>query len=140
MHIPTAADHVSMNLGQAVAVSLYEITRVADVEQPGKPEEPAPVAALNQAGDYGVAEDAAAGSANSDQAERLATALVAALLRSGYATPQSEAATLEKVRKLVRRMSLTSDDAELLLGMIKQIVWKLKSKNSSTPTEQESLR
>lgn len=142
MHIPTAEDHVSMNLGQAVAVSLYEITRVGDMEHAGDSEKPALAAVLNRASESGDVEGIAglAGPANSDQAERLANGLVAALLRSGYATPQSEAATLEKVRKLVRRMSLTSDDAELLLGMIKQIMWKLKTQNSSAPSEQESWR
>src|SRR6476469_118484 len=34
MHIPTAPDHVSMNLGQAVAVSLYEITRATALAIP----------------------------------------------------------------------------------------------------------
>ena len=36
MNIPTAEDHVSMNLGQAVAVSLYEITRAPALAMAGQ--------------------------------------------------------------------------------------------------------
>jgi len=31
----------------------------------------------------------------------------------------------EKLRRLVRRLTLNADDAEVLLGMLRQIAWKL---------------
>lgn len=34
LHVPTVQDHISMNLGQAVAVCLYEIARGVDGERP----------------------------------------------------------------------------------------------------------
>ena len=53
--------------------------------------------------------------------------LLEALNISGYTTPATVSATEEKVRRLVRRMNLNSRDAELWLGMLRQILWKLRS-------------
>jgi TrmH family RNA methyltransferase len=105
IHIPTRDEHLSMNLGQAVAVTLYELSRRS-----------APLASADQPVPVIGAE-----------LERLAKALLNALQLSGYATPASLGATEEKVRRLLRRMSLNARDAELLLGMLRQIDWKLRS-------------
>jgi TrmH family RNA methyltransferase len=116
MNIPTAEDHVSMNLGQAVAVSLYEITRVpASTELAPSPESPALTIG-----------DSLATSAES---ERLAASLLQALGLSGYVKPGTDAAVEDRVRRLVRRMRLTSGDADLVQGMVKQILWKLQKEN-----------
>jgi len=105
MHIPTRDEHVSMNLGQAVAVTLYELARdVKTIEAPAPPE-------MATAGD----------------AERITASLLDALSISGYATPATIAATEEKVRRMIRRMNLTARDAELWLGMLRQILWKLRT-------------
>jgi len=104
LHIPTREGHPSMNLGQAVAVCLYEIAReneVSSVEQ----------CELASSGD----------------AERITGLLLDALRASGYVKPRCEAATQEKVRRLVRRLNLQAGDAEVWLGMLRQIGWKLKS-------------
>ena len=84
-----------MNLGQAVAVCLYELIRAESA--------PAP-----------PAEAHASGSA----LERMTAALVEALRDSGYTKPGTEAATEEKARRLVRRMNLSEADAELWTGML----------------------
>jgi tRNA/rRNA methyltransferase len=105
IHIPTRDEHLSMNLGQAVAVTLYELSRLS-----------APLASLDQ-------QDPVIGS----ELERLTKSLLNTLQLSGYATPASLGATEEKVRRLLRRMSLNARDAELLLGMLRQIDWKLRS-------------
>jgi TrmH family RNA methyltransferase len=116
MHIPTAEDHVSMNLGQAVAVSLYEITRApARIEV--VPSSPA------------MAIDDSPPLATSDESERLSTSLFQALEISGYVKPGTAAAVEDRVRRLVRRMRLTSGDADLVHGMVKQILWKLRIGN-----------
>ena len=105
MHIPTRHEHLSLNLGQAVAVTLYEIAR-----QQSSP-----------AG-YGQPEPATSG-----HLERLTTVLMEALEISGYATPPTLAATEEKARRMIYRMHLDARDAEVLLGMLRQILWKLRS-------------
>ena len=104
MHIPTRDEHLSMNLGQAVAVTLYELARDSKPLPSAEPEPPATSAEL----------------------ERLTAVLLESLEISGYATPATLAATEEKARRMVRRLNLGSKDAETLLGMLRQILWKLR--------------
>ncbi len=58
--------------------------------------------------------------------ERLTQTLLEALHQSGYIHPRSEALAEEKLRRLVRRLRLSEADAEVLLGMVHKIVWKLR--------------
>jgi len=104
MHIPARNEHLSMNLGQAVAVTLYELSRESRPLPPVESESPATAAEL----------------------ERVTSVLLESLEVSGYATPATLAATEEKVRRLIRRLNLTAVDAEILLGMLRQSLWKLK--------------
>lgn len=110
MHIPTRDEHLSMNLGQAVAVILYELSR-----------QPAPVVTVGKPLPATAAE-----------LERLANVLLDVLQRSGYTAPESLAAADEKVRRLLRRMCLNARDAELILGMLRQIDWKMRSESNET--------
>ena len=113
LRVPTREEHRSMNLGQAVAVCLYELAR--DGESIAAREK----AALARAGDL----------------ERLTSLLLGALRASGYLQPKgdserkwpSAAPADEKIRRLIRRMNLSAPDAELLLGMVRQILWKIKT-------------
>jgi tRNA/rRNA methyltransferase len=104
MRIPTQAGHESMNLGQAVAVCLWELAREATAESLA-PERKrrAPAGEL----------------------ERLTGLLVELLEDSGYVNPRTAASTIEKTRRLVRRLDLSARDAEIWLGMLRQIRWKL---------------
>ena len=106
MHIPTRQQHLSMNLGQAVAVCLYEISR----------------GATKAATKKGKAEKRA----TAGEVERISTALLEALHRSGYVNPIAAASTEERVRRMVRRLDLSSSDAELWQGMLRQILWKVR--------------
>jgi len=63
-------------------------------------------------------------SAKSRELERLTQAMLKVLRDSGYVKPRAVAAE-EKLRRLVRRMELNSNDAEVWLGMLRQIAWKL---------------
>jgi TrmH family RNA methyltransferase len=92
----------SMNLGQAVAVSLYELVRKTAAPKPDnrKP-------------------------ASAEELDRLTKLLTEVLEKSGYV--HTEGAD-NKIRRLVRRLNLAGHDAEVWLGMIRQIEWKLKSK------------
>jgi TrmH family RNA methyltransferase len=106
--IPTQKDHVSMNLGQAVAVCLYELAR-PDKSQLAPP-----------------APERAAAGAN----EQISQTLLEALDKSGYIQPGSEAACQNKVRRMVLRFGLGSEDAKVFLGMVRQIVWRLRQDKS----------
>ena len=103
--IPTREQHPSMNLGQAVAVCLYELTRgsgAADKRDIQK-------------------------RANAGELEQITTTMFEMLATSGYVKPRSGTSSLEKLRRLVRRLNLDAADAERLLGMLRKIDWKLNS-------------
>ena len=106
IHIPTHEEHISMNLGQAVAVCLFELARASESDKAGE----------------------ATKAVTAAEAERLVQALLQALNASGYVKPQTLDSTEEKVRRLILRLSLQSQDAEVLLGMLRQILWKLKAR------------
>jgi len=109
MRIPTREEHGSMNLGQAVAVCLYELVR-------GRKPAPAKVAPVTKEKTP----------ATSGGVERLTQVLLEVLRDSGYIKPRAVAAE-EKLRRLVRRLKLHGNDAEVLLGMLRQVAWKLGS-------------
>jgi len=113
MRIPTREEHRSMNLGQAVAVCLYELAR------DGKP----------------AAEKGKVAHASAGDLERLTSLLREVLQASGYlktaagkaASKRSAAPVEEKVRRFVRRLNLSATDAQLLAGMLRQTDWKLRT-------------
>ena len=104
MNIPTREEHFSMNLGQAVAVCLYELKR--DSRARITPEKGSPASAA--------------------EVERIHETLLTALQASGYPKQNSSTTFQGAVRRMVRRLNLKTGDAEFLLGMLRQIVWKLK--------------
>jgi tRNA/rRNA methyltransferase len=103
MRIPTREAHGSMNLGQAVAVCLYELSRLGKIT-PGTASNVPPLA-----GDV----------------ERITRILFEVLRESGYVKTRADETTKEKVRRMVRRLHLEERDAEVWLGMVRQIAWKL---------------
>jgi len=115
LRIPTREEHRSMNLGQAVAVCLYELAR--DPQASVKPEKHAPASAADL--------------------ERLTALLLDALRTSGYLKlhpiasqkRRSAAPTEDKIRRLVHRLRLSAPDAELTLGILRQILWKSRKDN-----------
>jgi tRNA/rRNA methyltransferase len=104
MRIPTRDAHISMNLGQAVAVCLYALVGGATEE----PVRDTPAMA-------GTAE-----------LERLTQILFQALRESGYVDSVGEVAALEKTRRMLRRVRLQGSDAVALTGMMRQILWKFR--------------
>jgi TrmH family RNA methyltransferase len=104
LNIATQKAHISMNLGQAVAVCLYEVARLAP------PDRIAPEVDRASAGEL----------------EKIVTTLLEALHRSGYVKPGTDAVSEKKVRRLVMRLNLEAVDARVLLGMTRQMVWKLR--------------
>jgi len=104
MRIPTVDSDLSMNLGQAVALCLYELARNPQASR-AQPEKVKPAAA--------------------GENEQITALLIQALLESGYVNPVTQASTEEKVRRLVRRLNIAARDAPVLLGMLRQILWKV---------------
>jgi tRNA/rRNA methyltransferase len=105
LRIGTRDQHSSMNLGQAVAVCLYELVR------------------------DGSETVAAAGAeeASMEKVERITATLLEVLDASGYLPSGAGLRIEEKIRRLVRRLSVTADDAEVWLGILRQILWKIRS-------------
>ena len=106
MRIPTVSQDLSMNLGQAVALCLYELAR-----------DPR---AVN-------AQPAKVTPATAGETEQITSLLMQALHHSGYVNPLTAASSEEKVRRMVRRFRITARDAPVLMGMLRQMLWKLKT-------------
>lgn len=115
MHIPTRDEHASMNLGQAVAICLYELSRD-------------PKALLK----IGKGTPASA-----EEAERITETLLTALRASDYPKLNTSKSFHSAVRRLVRRMHMQQGDAEFLLGMLRQMVWKLNQVESIRDDSEE---
>ena len=115
MRIPTEEENISMNLGQAVAICLYELIRENKI--PTAPEKTS----------------LAAGA----EIERITEMLAEALRESGFLDRRRVADADQRVRRLVRRLHLPRQDAVMWLGIFRQIVWKLRHpqdrQNSSEP-------
>jgi TrmH family RNA methyltransferase len=108
LHIPTHEANLSMNLGQAVAVCLYELIR--DGKSPRVSEK------LPRA--------------SAAEIERITTLLLDALDLSGFTSLRRVADSDQRIRRLVRRLNLPERDAVIWLGMFRQIAWKLRNAQS----------
>lgn len=111
LRIPTREEHGSMNLGQAVAICLYELRR----------DDAAIIAAFDPAP-----------RASADEYERITDLLLDLLARSGYTHERTSHSTELKIRRLLRRTTIPGADAETWIGMLRQILWKV---NQSKPPE-----
>jgi TrmH family RNA methyltransferase len=106
LHIPTSPQTPSMNLAQAVAVCLYELIR--EPASGTAPKSPKPV--------------------EGSDCEQITRMLLEVLQESGY-TNRIVATSIElKVRRFMRRIRLTARDAPLLLGILRQILWKFRER------------
>ena len=105
IRIPTCEENISMNLGQAVAVCLYELVRDSRQERAPKQVKPA----------------------TAEELERITTMLLEALRASGFLTRRVVADSDERIRRLVRRLNLQQRDAVIWQGMLRQMLWKMNS-------------
>ena len=115
LNIPTREENISMNLGQAVAVCLYELARSATAEGGALKTEPATAA----------------------QTQQISECLFEALRISGYVKPGTSPMFEKKARSLILRFNLEAYDAKLLLGMVRQILWKLRQGETTGETTNE---
>ena len=110
LRIPTRAEHESMNLGQAVAVCLYELIRSEQAA---------------------AAEPKEVREATAEQRE-LFTGLLLDLLRdSGYLNPVTAESSELKLRRMIARLRLTEADAYVWFGIMRQIRWRIRSGDSA---------
>jgi TrmH family RNA methyltransferase len=109
VRIPTAADCPSMNLGQAVAVCVYELSRSGLIRF-----EPTEVNAHQS------------DPANHQMIEHTFTNIVRLLDASGYFHPNSRASMLMKLRRTLLDLNLTCNDVRVLGGVLSQVGWKLQ--------------
>jgi TrmH family RNA methyltransferase len=115
MQIHEDARHPSMNLGQAVAVCLYDLVR----EQ--------------QNGSHAVTNEtpgvvAAPTAAN---LERITELLLQIMEKTGYDHRYPHNCNPAQVRRLVRRIGVDAVDAPVWMGILRQILWKLDEKPPS---------
>jgi TrmH family RNA methyltransferase len=112
IRIPTSAKNISMNLGQAVAVCLYELIRDA------KQEKRAELVRLATAGEL----------------ERITALLLDALQECGFLDRRRVADSDDRIRRMVRRLRLPQRDAIIWMGMLRQMLWKMsQGKNPDAP-------
>jgi tRNA/rRNA methyltransferase len=118
VEIPTDARQPSMNLGQAVAVCLYELAsraslpakganEVADGQDGGKTEDSSPVA-------------------DTVELDRLAGVVEEAMIAAGYSPSAMREANRHDLRLLLRRLAPTGRDTRRMLGLFRRILWRLK--------------
>jgi len=109
VEIPTAPRQPSMNLGQAVAVCLYELA----------------VRTGNSAGAEAEAEQLSS-SVSSGELERLAGVVEKTMTAANYSPAVMREANQHDLRLMLRRMALTERDARRVLGLFRRILWRLE--------------
>jgi tRNA C32,U32 (ribose-2'-O)-methylase TrmJ len=70
--------------------------------------------------------------ASSAEIERVIETLLEALAASGYPKLNTSTSFHSAVRRFVRRLHLHNGDAEFLLGMLRQMVWKMTRDKSKS--------
>ena len=113
MNTRTADRHLSMNLGQAAAVCLYELSRGSNPPPPSPQSEPA------TAGDF----------------ERVSMLLREVLDRSGYSRRHPANARENQVRALVVKMGLEVSQVVVWMGILRQILHAIPGSRPPGPTD-----
>jgi TrmH family RNA methyltransferase len=101
--------HPSMNLGQAVAVCLYELVR-----QEGIPSSGSGVPAAAEAGEV----------------ERLTALLTEVLEGAGYTKRHPANCEEGQMRRLVLRMRLGANDVPVWMGILRQVLWRVRGRGT----------
>jgi len=103
------ARHPSMNLGQAVAVCLYELVRSVGVP------------AVSSAGGVPAAAEAS-------EVERLTALLTKVLEETGYTKRHPANCDEGQMRRLVVRMGVAAGDVPVWMGILRQVLWKIRGR------------
>ena len=116
VEIPTDARQPSMNLGQAVAVCLYELIRLAEARE-----------ILNNPAEQN---SSPGGAATSADLEILADLIGEAMQAADYSPANMRPANRHDLRLLLRRLALNRRDTRRILGLFRRILWKLQGRAS----------
>ena len=95
-----------MNLGQAVAVCLYELTRRSDDST-------------------STHSPSVTSAATSGRLDLLAGVIEESMRAAGYSPRAMQPANRHDLRLLLRRLSLSSQDTRRILGLFRRILWRL---------------
>lgn len=106
--IPTEPSQPSMNLGQAVAVCLYELTR-ANAARPKQTE----IAKTLE-------------SPTSGALDRMAELIEQTMQVSGYSPRIMQAANRHDLRLLLRRLQWSAPDVRRALGLFRRVLWRIQ--------------
>jgi tRNA/rRNA methyltransferase len=104
LRIPTVQEHSSMNLGQAVAICLYELAR--EVMHPAV--EP------NRQVDSGVL-------------ARIERMLIETMLEIGYTDEKRHTHTEREVREYLRRHAMNPMEASMWMKFLRKVGWRLRN-------------
>jgi TrmH family RNA methyltransferase len=99
--------HPSMNLGQAVAVCLYELVRTSGA----------------------VVGDGMAVAAEAGEVERLTVLFTEMLEETGYTKRHPANCDEAQIRRLVVRMGAAASDVPVWMGVLRQVLWKVRGKD-----------
>jgi TrmH family RNA methyltransferase len=111
VEIPTDLRQPSMNLGQSVAVCLYELASRAFPAEASAPEAESNLP--NHA-------------ASSGGLELLASVVEEAMLAADYSPSSMRDANRHDLRLLLRRLAPSERDTRRILGLFRRILWRLK--------------
>jgi TrmH family RNA methyltransferase len=100
--------HPSMNLGQAVAVCLYELVRARE---------------------SGVSAGSGDSAATAGDVERLTALLREVLEETGYTKRHPANCDEGRVRRLVLRMGFVANDVPVWMGILRQILWRVRGRD-----------
>jgi len=119
--IDTCEAQPSMNLGQAVAVCLYEISRNPPLHTSAIPAEP------TQPDPAGIKapNEIETPNANSGQLDRLAALIEETMEAVNYSTRGIRSANSEALRILLRRLMPNDADLRRIMGLFRRILWQL---------------
>jgi TrmH family RNA methyltransferase len=107
--IETHDDQPSMNLGQAVAVCLYEISRTPDTTGETESQESVTSSTTN---------------ADSGQLDRLANLIEETMEAVNYSTRGMRSANGQALRVLLRRLMPNEPDLRRMMGLFRRILWQ----------------
>lgn len=131
--IPTAPRQPSMNLGQAVAVCLYEIATRLGVQEPAAQEPTLPLSkARPEPGEGGPGFETLRTTAVNElpataaDLDRLAGVIEDTMRAARYSPPAMEAANRHDLDVLLRRLNLRARDTTRMLGFFRRILWRLR--------------
>jgi len=119
VEIPTGPRQPSMNLGQAVAVCLYELAA-----QRIPPQRPAQETRMEPQPSNSDTDDAAPASMR--DLELLARVVAETMQAANYSPAAMQKANRHDLDLLLRRLKLERRDARRILGLFRRILWRLK--------------